>query len=364
MGKNASASRAWMLNSSVPERFDESISSSCQSSTSDLGSWWCAPAISTISGVAAQPGILIDTPYSSMSRGMLYSMFTFIIPPPSSSGQQLTVSGTSCSSVVLSDQRTTPTGRPTGKPLPAPFMTTTPSDSQSFLETLGCTAKVVPAATALSATASLQSEAASSFAVSESVPLRSKASTTPSCDSCSESFSSTVREMGWLSVGGGAAAAAVGGAGIDGAKVSTFRPSSAAIFDMRSVLPFFLPPSFMDCTMRTGSGSGGGGTEYASWKAWRPGVPGGPPLPGLPKGESAYGSASSGAAPPPMPAMPPAWSPVLAASRCRCLMTCDMCFAWSLAVSIFVFLTMLWSFSSCESMSRFWRMVRMSIDSR
>ena len=79
-------------------------------------------------------------------------MFTFIWPSPSSSGQQLMVSGTWRSSVVDSAQRTTPTGRPTGNPFPEPFITTTPSASQAFLSTLGCVANVVPAAASLCAT--------------------------------------------------------------------------------------------------------------------------------------------------------------------------------------------------------------------
>ena len=62
--------------------------------------------------------------------------------------------------------------------------------------------------------------------------------------------------------------------------------------------------------------------------------------------------------------MPPGPTPLFDASRWRLLMTLDMCAAWSLALSIFVFFTMLCSFSSWLSISKFVRICRRSMASR
>mmetsp|Transcript_6455 Transcript_6455/g.27163 ORF Transcript_6455/g.27163 Transcript_6455/m.27163 type:complete len:236 (+) Transcript_6455:469-1176(+) len=227
-------------------------------------------------GCAEVPsGTVMSTLWSSSSVfWSVYSMLTLVVPSPSSSGQQLMTSGTTESSaLVWSDHRRTPTARPTGKPLSLSLSVSVLAFSHSALSTLGWTWKVSPSgaeppffdAPLLPPMTTLVLAADSSFAVTESVPLRSNDSSAPSCESWHESFSSTRIVTGCAAAG--AVASAISAAA-DFAFESFLEPpsesaarlrlSSLAILS-RSEAPLGLPPSFIDLTC-TGATIGSGST--------------------------------------------------------------------------------------------------------
>mmetsp|Transcript_29110 Transcript_29110/g.93893 ORF Transcript_29110/g.93893 Transcript_29110/m.93893 type:complete len:207 (-) Transcript_29110:698-1318(-) len=187
-------------------------------------------------------------------------MLTLMVPSPSSSGQQFMRKGTSESSMFdWSDQRSTPTGRPTGKPLSLSLRVRTLRFSHSDLFTFGCTWKVRPggggaerfgAVLSESVTKMMALNAESSLAVTDSVPFKSRFSRAPSCDSWQLSFSSTRIVRGCFVTATSAISAATDCWAFlfditrDADK---FKLSSLATLSS-NVDPFGFLPSFIDCT--------------------------------------------------------------------------------------------------------------------